>query len=381
MLRYLIAHTRLALAVLTISTLVGLIGAKLNTAGVQVSAATAHVMVDLPGRSLVERRALQQHVNTLQKRAEIFGRMMVTTPVLERIGRRAGLPGDQIAGVARTTASVPIPLLEPGSEVRATQIVDSKLPYHLELQSSPSEPVLAIYSQAPSPDEARRLANAAGLGLQDYLDDLAAKQDFPAQKLVRIRPLGDARGGVINARARAMTAALTFMVGFGLTCALLLALLYRRLRRHDPDVLLPRPDRPVGLDNWPRTSRILPWLLAGFIAMLWLVPFNKIQLAMSTPIDMKLDRLVLPRDRRRVAARVRGRRQRSRRACGRRGCISRSACSWPVHSSAWSSTRGYLNQTLEFELAFKRLPLLVSYVSIFVHRRRARCGRARCARS
>ena len=47
-------------------------------------------------------------------------------------------------------------------------------------------------------------------------------------------------------------------------------------------------------DAWPRTKRIVPWLVAGFIAMLWLIPFNSVQLAMSLPIDLQLDRLVLP---------------------------------------------------------------------------------------
>ena len=46
--------------------------------------------------------------------------------------------------------------------------------------------------------------------------------------------------------------------------------------------------------DWPRTTRVLPWMIAGFVAMLWLVPFNQIEVAASLPIDLKLDRLVLP---------------------------------------------------------------------------------------
>ena len=52
MLIYLLARKRLVLALLTISTLVGLVGAKLNSAGVQVSAAVTHVMVDYPAPSI-----------------------------------------------------------------------------------------------------------------------------------------------------------------------------------------------------------------------------------------------------------------------------------------------------------------------------------------
>ena len=47
-------------------------------------------------------------------------------------------------------------------------------PYRLELQSDPSEPILAVYSQAPSAAEAQRLADSAILGLQDYLRESRA---------------------------------------------------------------------------------------------------------------------------------------------------------------------------------------------------------------
>ena len=46
--------------------------------------------------------------------------------------------------------------------------------------------------------------------------------------------------------------------------------------------------------DWPRTTRVMPWLIAGFTVLLWLVPFNVIQLSVSLPFDLKLDRLVLP---------------------------------------------------------------------------------------
>jgi O-Antigen ligase len=47
-------------------------------------------------------------------------------------------------------------------------------------------------------------------------------------------------------------------------------------------------------DDWPHTSRILPWMIAGFIAMLWLVPFDSISLTVHLPFDLHFDRIVLP---------------------------------------------------------------------------------------
>lgn len=52
-----------------------------------------------------------------------------------------------------------------------------------------------------------------------------------------------------------------------------------------------RPTRNAG--DWPRTTRVLPWSLAAFLVVIWLVPFNVTQLTVSTPIDLKFDRIVL----------------------------------------------------------------------------------------
>jgi hypothetical protein len=51
-------------------------------------------------------------------------------------------------------------------------------------------------------------------------------------------------------------------------------------------------DRPEN-DAWPHTGRALPWMLAGFMAMVWLVPFDAVTLPIPLPLDGKLDRLVL----------------------------------------------------------------------------------------
>jgi O-antigen ligase len=46
-------------------------------------------------------------------------------------------------------------------------------------------------------------------------------------------------------------------------------------------------------DDWPHTNRPMPWALAGFMAMVWLVPFDSITLPIPLPLDAKLDRPVL----------------------------------------------------------------------------------------
>jgi hypothetical protein len=360
---------RLLLAVLVASALVGTACAKLNTTGnLTVGAAATHVMVDDPGASIVYRRALPQDVLTLQKRAELYGRLMVTTPVLEAIGKRAGLPPDEISGLARTTADVPTSLTEPGSEERASQIRDSHARYRLELQSSPDEPILAIYAEAPSVDDAKRLADSAVLGLRDFLRGLADRQRFPERELPQLRQLGSARGGVANSVAKIIIGGLTFVTAFGLSLVGGLLLVRRHRRRTGGQALAATaPPRLTGraAADWPHTTRLLPWSIAGLITMLWLIPFDRIQLAMSTPVDLTLDRLVLP-----VIATLwliaftagPGAAPRVRLTRVHAAIAAYLACAFV---SVVLDAR-YLNQTGELMLTFKKLPLLVSYVSIFV---------------
>jgi hypothetical protein len=52
-------------------------------------------------------------------------------------------------------------------------------------------------------------------------------------------------------------------------------------------------DQPGPGGDWPYTKRVLPWLIAAFLVMLWLVPFDAAIVPISLPIDSKLDRFAL----------------------------------------------------------------------------------------
>jgi hypothetical protein len=45
--------------------------------------------------------------------------------------------------------------------------------------------------------------------------------------------------------------------------------------------------------DWPRTGRLLPWLIALFLSVLWLVPSDAIELSIPLPIDPHPDRFLL----------------------------------------------------------------------------------------
>jgi O-antigen ligase len=42
--------------------------------------------------------------------------------------------------------------------------------------------------------------------------------------------------------------------------------------------------------DWPKTTRPLPWCLAGFMTMLFLIPFDSVDLPLNLPLEAKLDR-------------------------------------------------------------------------------------------
>lgn len=385
------AHRRRLLAVVGLSVLIGLVSAAVNSGligifppklklnNLQVAAATAYVQVDPPAAMPSLAHGLGEppfDIQTFVKRAELLGRIMVTPPILNRIAQRCAVPRGKLSGLGRTTANVSVDLTQPGSEQRASDIAASLTPYRLEVQGRPTLPIIDIYGQAPSVSGATCLANAAPIALTDFMRSVAS-QEHSNGPLVRLQLLGPARGGVVNAGATVTIAVLTFLTFFGLSFAALLAVSRPRRRRQAarsdqpaPPLMPPEPTPPVAspadsIDSWPHTRRLLPWMLAGFIALVWLTPFNNIQLNASLPIELRLDRLVLPF----VAivwlvALVVGGRlaPRLRMTWIHVALAALLACAFV---SVVTDAR-YLNQTLELDLSLKKLPLMIAYVSLFV---------------
>ena len=370
--RFLVNH-RWLLAILLASMAFAAVCAKLNTSGnLVVAGATSHVMIDYPDASVVDRSAIgtvQDDLALLQQHAALDASLMTTLPVLDAIGKRMGVPSGQISGVADITAPAPIQFTMAGSEQHASQLVASEAPYRLELQPSPSEPILTIYAEAPSVGDAVRLATSATLGLGDYLRSVAVRQGFPIKELPQLRPLGTPRGGVTNSRAKIEIAGLTFITAFALSLVALLLLLRRRWRGAERDFSRPpRRSRLTGraAADWPRTTRLLPWSIAGLIAMIWLTPFDRLQLGGGgAPINITLDRVVIP-----IVAVIWLIAFTAGPGAAPRLKVTRVHVAIGAYlACAFLSVvldAQYLNHTGELAISIKKIPLLVSYVSIFV---------------
>ncbi len=49
----------------------------------------------------------------------------------------------------------------------------------------------------------------------------------------------------------------------------------------------------AGTDDWPHTKRLMPWLIAAFMGMVFLIPIDGIRLKIHLPVDSKPDRFLL----------------------------------------------------------------------------------------
>jgi hypothetical protein len=114
--------------------------------------------------------------------------------------------------------------------------------------------------------------------------------------------------------------------------------------------------------DWPRTTRALPWLLFGFLAMIWVIPFDSVLLPAGLPVNLTLDRAylivltiawVLSPD---TEAAAKGRISRIHWAFGVFAAIA--IVSVLANSEA-------LVRVGDIELAIKQLALLCSYVIFF----------------
>ena len=219
-----LTHHRTLLVVLLTSTLIAAVCAKLNTSGnLQVAAAATHIMIDDPDASIIDRRALTQDVGTLQKRAELYSSLTVTTPGLDGRrppGRRARGPAvrhraddrrraDPADGTGERGAG------EPDPRVHARPIVSSCSPIRRS-RSSRSMP----RRRRPRSRSASRTPRCSAC--RTTCAALARVQGFPEDELPQMRQLGAARGGVTNSKAAIVIAALTFLTAFALSFVALL---------------------------------------------------------------------------------------------------------------------------------------------------------------
>ena len=316
--------------------LIALVAAAANAKGTDsVAGAGTQAGVELPRADVVQANTNLSQIQALSARTLLLGELLRTPPLVAEIAHQAGIPTTQLSVATSYLQNVPEQMLGPDLEVRGVQIIKLRATYQLDIEPDPNLPRMQIYARGPSVVSAEALANAVVPALQAYLRQDAISHHADPDDQVRIEQLGAPRGALIGSKAKYEIAGLTFLIALGLAGAVLMLitraragwrLAAYRARFGEPERPARAPSRPRTLvfrrrdhggpparretsaarrrrrrlaarvaDDWPHTTRILPWMVAAFLVVIWILPFDSIQLGGSgMPIDLKFDRIILP---------------------------------------------------------------------------------------
>lgn len=266
----------------------------LHPRNVEFATASTEVLVDTQGSAITDSAS---NLGPLGDSAVAYALYLQTDAIRAAIGHAIGLKSESVA------ASGPFTLLLDRSNVGSQQLSVPGPPtdgrYRLLVDVDGDRPMLTLYAQAPSTHAAIAIVQSARSLLEQRV--VSRGSPYPVAEPDRpvVRSLGTITSGVVDPGARVQLMAFVFVL-VALTCGILLQA-YMRRRAPRASLLgwdhrrgVDRIDAPSpGRDDWPHTTRLLPWALAVFMAMLFLVPFDSAQLPVHLPLDSNLDRPIL----------------------------------------------------------------------------------------
>lgn len=194
-----------------------------------LASASTHVLVDTPRSSAIDLREDTYSFTELTNRTLLLGNLMASPPVREYIARRSGVPAQSVIVSPPATIDQPRALPDSLRKPKSTDILKSPDEYRLSIQANPTVPILDVYSEAPTSQEALDLANGAVRGLRDYLSVLAASRSTPPSAQVRLKQLDRATGGSIAKGTSIQFAIVAFVLVFATASAAVLFI--ARVRR------------------------------------------------------------------------------------------------------------------------------------------------------
>lgn len=237
----------LVAAVLSVYT-VGLFPPSLTSRTNVFATASTQILVDTPGSAFAD---LGEEIDPLNTRASVFARFLASPVSTRLIARESKLPADAIEAQGPYEQNVPLFEQEPTAEKRSSQIIGERALYRLRFENNPNLPIISVYAQAPTREEAVTLAAAAPVALRNYIEQIQHRQHTPLSSRVEIRELGKATGGVVNAGANLQIAALVFIVVMFFWCLLLIPAhtVARGWRAASEEERRKRPPGPGGNGN------------------------------------------------------------------------------------------------------------------------------------
>jgi hypothetical protein len=219
-----------------------------------------------------------------------------TDAAREAIGEAIGVHGDDVASSGPFTTLIDRTNL--ASRVPQPPKPEKRI-YRLVIDVAPYRPMVTLYGQAPTTKQAIAIVDAARRLLMHSVDSQQAAVELPQASKAVLRPLGGTEGGMVNPGAAAELMAMVFVLVWVLGMFLVGWLMRRRKLKALEGVWSPRPtldlldDARPGSDDWPHTTRVMPWLLAAFVVMIFTIPFDSVSLPINLPLDSKLDRVFI----------------------------------------------------------------------------------------
>jgi len=150
-----------------------------------VGVATTSILLDTPNSQVVA--VAPRGSDTLGLRANLLASLMVDGVVKTAIARAAGLNPNDLVGVSTSVTDQPVNgPKNPRAPVLTTQVVTDN--------SSNPLPIIEVTAQAGNAAAAGRLANAAVVGLREYLDSTAATEGIAAAQRLQVSGLSVPQG-------------------------------------------------------------------------------------------------------------------------------------------------------------------------------------------
>jgi hypothetical protein len=193
----------------------------LKKKSIEYGAASTQLLLDSRKSALTD---VETDLLPLVARADAFARLLASPPVAALIAQDAGISPNQLIthGPVLTAQQATRSQREPTAEQRSNDILNEGVGYTLRFSSAPSLPVVYVDAEAPTPQEAVRLANSSSTALQKYVSDLESRQGVAESRRLVISQLGTAAGGTVNKGTDKIVAILTAIgVWIGL-CVLIL---------------------------------------------------------------------------------------------------------------------------------------------------------------
>jgi hypothetical protein len=184
----------------------GIVPPKAKRKVTSVGTASTQMLVDSP-RSPVGDLSLP--VSPLSSRASLYAAFLRSEPVRAIMVRRAGLP----LGTSLTIESAGSGVTQTTQKGNANGTVAAPPGARIVVISAQEDlPLINFRTQAPTADEAVRLANAATASAREYIKTLQNQQAVEVDNRIDLRPIGPPLGTQVKSGPKRMTVLFTGIV-------------------------------------------------------------------------------------------------------------------------------------------------------------------------